>query len=372
MLAYLVGSYLWFLYALALSVVCHEAGHYVAARLVGERPWQITLGTGAKIAVWRFFGAKLAIHATLFSGAVLTVYRRSTKRRTRRFITILGGPLFNLFFAINFLYHWPHSFLRKDGIEWLPIFGAANLVMGVVNLIPFKGKFMGIAIDSDGRQLLGIPFMKEEELSLNPLQDEWMKANDLIEEKKYDAALKIYDTYASNLDANKIQYINVAVLHIKQGRYSEAQSILQNLLHHINDPDVKVFETYVYHNLAYVYLLLDKLDEAQDMILKARALAGKFMAVESLHGYILVEQGRATEAIPLLAKHFREDLIGTDTLETAMYLAVAYADLDQLEKAKKLWRKIEQHTAVLDADEACLFRRLAPKIQDRILTPFLK
>ncbi len=104
-----------FLVALALLIVVHEYGHYLAARLCGVRVLRFAIGFGRPLATWRSGGdaTEWVIGAVPFGGYVKMLderegpvapqeLARAFNRQSvwRRIVIVSAGPLFNFVFAI--------------------------------------------------------------------------------------------------------------------------------------------------------------------------------------------------------------------------------------------------------------------------------
>jgi len=207
-----------------------------------------------------------------------------------------------------------------------------------------------------------IPFLREDELAQSPLDEEWLRANDCIEDKRFEEALAIYQRFEGELDNNKIQYINIAVAYIRLGRYEEALVTLEKLLAYKDEADVKKVAVYIFHNLAYVFLLLDRLDEAWDNASVAKELARGFDKVDCLHAYLMVEKGKAKDALYTLEKNFDMFFYNEDSIGTGIMLVSAYLDLGNTKKALKIWNRLKVLEMQLDPDVRTIFKRVEAKV----------
>ena len=104
-----------FLVALALLIVVHEYGHYLAARLCGVRVLRFAIGFGRPLATWRRGrdATEWVIGAVPFGGYVKMLderegpvapqeLARAFNRQSvwRRIVIVSAGPLFNFLFAV--------------------------------------------------------------------------------------------------------------------------------------------------------------------------------------------------------------------------------------------------------------------------------
>lgn len=111
----LVQTIVAFLVALAVLIVVHEYGHFLAARLCRVKVLRFSVGFGRPIASWRGGGdaTEWVIAAIPFGGYVKMLDERESPVRPeeahrafnrqsvgRRFLIVAAGPLFNFVFAI--------------------------------------------------------------------------------------------------------------------------------------------------------------------------------------------------------------------------------------------------------------------------------
>jgi regulator of sigma E protease len=104
-----------FLVALAILIVVHEYGHYLAARLCNVRVLRFSVGFGRSLATWRLGrdATEWTIAAIPFGGYVKMldereapvdakeVHRAFNRQGVgRRFLIVIAGPVFNFLFAI--------------------------------------------------------------------------------------------------------------------------------------------------------------------------------------------------------------------------------------------------------------------------------
>jgi hypothetical protein len=147
-----IGLLVAFVVSIWLHVIVHEAGHAVAGLAGGLKP--VAFGVGplrmertAHGWRWRRGGALAGISGF----ALLLPPADARPRRREQALYLLGGPLSNLLVGVPILLL---SMAAPPG-AWTVVgyaFGIAGIVLGVVNLVPFKTA--GWLSDGAGLQLL--------------------------------------------------------------------------------------------------------------------------------------------------------------------------------------------------------------------------
>lgn len=148
-------AWLPFLLALALTpwlhIVVHEAGHALAGTLFGQNVFALGVGRwrlerGQKRWHWRRGTAVKGI-----SGFAILIPRAGREpTRTDMVMYFLGGPLVNLLTAaLIFVVVWIWKPALGPASAWLGA-GCAALILGVINLVPFRSA----GWYSDGMSLL--------------------------------------------------------------------------------------------------------------------------------------------------------------------------------------------------------------------------
>ncbi len=365
-IGYVVLNFVAIYYAQLLALVIHESGHYLAALMVGEKPWRITLGKGHVAAKVNFFGTKLVINTVMTAGMVHTLFQNHRYVKLRHFFYILAGPLANLLVGALCWLLVPLSFSVSTHINWWGIFFLMNMLAGIVNLFPFKVKLLGMKVNSDGLQLLKLPWKNKDELLKSTILEQWLLAYDRIEERDYVTASHIYETHSSALDAHPEQKINLGLIYLKLERFAEAVTMWEALLPRVSDKLLKPSEAVLYNNLAYGYVLLDRLEEASTYINKAIGTKTGLPVVQQTYAAVLIERGQYEEGIAILIKDTRSNFDQSSLAFNAMYLAWAYGELDQAKKSAAYWSFFCESKSKLDADTLFLGNRIEGKLAARL------
>jgi hypothetical protein len=136
----------------------HEAGHAIAARLLGWHVGRIVLGFGS---TWRRFqlgSARLEIRAFPLTGFVSCVPTHLRQPRLRNALVYFAGPASDLLVAaLVILLVGPARLLVPAtdlGMIALQALAVAGVTQGILNLIPFSASAGGTEIPNDGLGIL--------------------------------------------------------------------------------------------------------------------------------------------------------------------------------------------------------------------------
>lgn len=115
-------SYLAVFAVLSLLIVVHEAGHLLAARLVGIPIHSFSVGFGPRLWSRRWGRVEYVLRALPLGGFVVPAIEESELRIVplwRRLVFFLGGPLANLLLTLP-----PFALLNltRQGFSWLNLF----------------------------------------------------------------------------------------------------------------------------------------------------------------------------------------------------------------------------------------------------------
>lgn len=132
-----------------LTIVLHEGGHLLAARLQGMTVSELKLGWFVLTPRWRGYKFEFRRRGSMFGGMVkATVGSRSVRREMILFV--LGGPAMNLvcgfIFSVATWLAFVHTAITLAGACFAV--ALANVYMGLANLLP-----VGRRIPSDGSRL---------------------------------------------------------------------------------------------------------------------------------------------------------------------------------------------------------------------------
>lgn len=150
----LIDFILFIIFAVPFSVLVHEMGHAIAARLFKAENIMVSIGSGKEIGLLRLVQIEVVFHMNLIIGGYTSWHGRAGMKSWKYAGISLGGPVasgcaaFLLFFFLG-----PFT---PAVIEWTMLF---NFWLLIVNLIPFR---IG-SRESDGFMMLAALFSKRHE-----------------------------------------------------------------------------------------------------------------------------------------------------------------------------------------------------------------
>jgi hypothetical protein len=152
-----------------LLTIPHEIGHALMARLVGAKVLMVRLGSGRKLGVVQAFGIPWHVHLGIGGLSYSQDVVPDSKRfRLRNWMIIAAGPGTNLLLAACGMVLgriWGvDDLFPKEGYAVVQAFVVANLIGALVALWPWTMYQEGEEFPTDGRQLLTIPWMTDEEV----------------------------------------------------------------------------------------------------------------------------------------------------------------------------------------------------------------
>ena len=138
-----------FAMGVCVGVVWHEAGHGVAGWLVGKPVRVMNFGAGRPIWIGRWPRPLVVVRPNLFYGHVVTLWR-PRQSVLAGVVSALGGMAGNcVLFALLALaaISWP------GWSAYCATLGGAQVFLILCSLVPFEGRFEGLAVRSDGALL---------------------------------------------------------------------------------------------------------------------------------------------------------------------------------------------------------------------------
>lgn len=142
-MALVITAVATFLLGLPLTFLLHEAGHGIAAKIVGATVVRFQIGVGQPLKSAFVFGVEWVIADRLTGARTVIAPLSNTGWRWRRFAVAVGGPIFSALVGVLSL-GFALSTLLGSGVLTpvalaAGIFGGLNLVE-LVNLVPLEGR----------------------------------------------------------------------------------------------------------------------------------------------------------------------------------------------------------------------------------------
>ena len=336
----LLGALLRNLFLLDLfliaSIVPHELGHAVMARMLGWRVFQIVIGVGKPCLKWRWRGIQFDLRWLPLGGITLMAPAGNAWFRVKRFLSVLAGPAVNAGMAAATLWIWQGPVSEWDPIT-LPtvpqLFVFANLWVLAVNLWPHNAK-ESLRMPTDGKQLLDSFSRKHlaEALALRFA----LEATSCRERKDLAGARDWCDRglalYPDNVHLLSLTGVN----HLDLQHYVEAREVFHRLL--AREKQASSLASVLMNNIAYANALSGNpewLAEADAFSRNAYAQLPWIPAIVGTRGTVLLALGQIDEATKLLSKSFEEHESPISKAENACHLAIAHARSEQLDKARR-------------------------------------
>ncbi len=361
-LANIVFNLLLFLIGLKLAVLIHEFGHLLFAKFVGGTPRRLILGNGHKVAETKFKGVKLILNSNFNSGLAYAAFNNLSFIRTKLLVFTLGGLLANFLIAALLILLFGFTTDTSEGIHLSSAICIANVLSGVSVLIPYYSSYQGIRLYSDGLSILRIPFHKNSQLVEISSVNELLDAFDLFESKKYIEAIAVYENFQLKTEGSKNVNINLSMAYLKLGNYERAIELMEELLPLIDEKPFKRLKNLIYNNLAWVYLLLNRIEEADKYSRLAYQVNPKYENVRGTRASVLIEKGKFAEGKNLLINDVDFNFPNSQTLGAAIYLSLAFHELEDHKKAEKYLQFVEDNLNILDIDEKTLYCRVKEKM----------
>jgi tetratricopeptide (TPR) repeat protein len=155
-----------FLALLPAVILSHEAGHALAAWLLGLRVFSFTVGHGRLLGWVRLLGVRWQLRVMPNAGLVEAAHPTLRFCRLKQFLVVLAGPLTNALLMAAALWWWPPTVLYRRALagelavgHFVALtFAWANFLSLLGTLLPIQLRQGGRLFSSDGRELLKIPF----------------------------------------------------------------------------------------------------------------------------------------------------------------------------------------------------------------------
>ncbi|WP_158856785.1 M50 family metallopeptidase [Lunatibacter salilacus] len=345
------------LIGLKFAIFVHEIGHLIFAKMVNGIPRRIIFGNGDKVCQFNVRGVKLVLNSKLDRGLIISEFEDTRFIRCKLIFYACGGFLANFIVAFAFIL----LSINPEAIYFSATFALANLLLGIFSLLPSYTKIQGVKIDSDGLSILKITFLKKSTLQESLASVKLFVAEDYFESKEFEKSIVIYEDLQSKIKNSKYLNLFLSLAYMKLGYFQKSIELMCDLLPSIDEEAFKNLKFIIYNALAWEYLLVNNLEEAD----KFSKLTNQFIEnnefIRGTTASILIEKGQLEEGLRLITNDVDFNLPNNQSLSAAMYIGYAYAGLGDNQNAKKYMEFVDLNSNVLDLDEKFLYERIKEK-----------
>jgi len=362
-----VGWIVGFVLSRIITTFFHEMGHAIPALMYTEGPVKIHLGSyGKEKNSAKFIWGRLQtiLNFNVFNWNIGMCSYDGTKNRKHIFWIVLGGPLFSLIFGGFLLFLILTNNFSDGVITILTVFILAAVFDFFVNMIPSIGSMQndnGEPILSDGTILFSLFYSRN-------FSEEFLKAEDLFGEKKYDEAILLYQKIINDDDDKTPYRMSLIQALVDAERFDEAAEQIEILkernqfgrgdLHWLGEISMKsqkyyeaisYFNDYLYKNYedvevlykrGYCYIQIAEYGKAIQNFDSALIYQPKFNKALTFRGLAKIRSGYLEEG-----KSDVEQSMKIDDKDPYIYLTLGYyyqqnrnrdAALENFKKAKEM------------------------------------
>lgn len=345
------------------AIILHETGHLIFAKLVGGIPKRMVLGRGHKVFKKEIGGAKIILNSNLNSGLAYASFKNMRFIHLKLVFFFCGGFVVNFAFSAAIFLIFDTGLRRSTEPDFIGTFGDANLLAGLFAIIPYRSTYQGLKIASDGLSILQIPFRKKQDLTEWTDVNESLEAYDLMEEKKYDEAISLYEKLMLRVKNPKLLNLNLGLAFMKLGNLAKATELLEELIPLIDEKPYEPFRPIIHNALGWQYLLENRLEEADKYSELAYNADPRSEYICGTRGSVLIELNRISEGKSMLSKDLNLKFVNSHILAAAIYTALAFAKNGEPEKAEKYLAFLKENSASLEWDENLLYERALIQIK---------
>ncbi|RNI26902.1 tetratricopeptide repeat protein [Rufibacter latericius] len=350
-----------------IALITHELGHLLFAKLVGGTPRRMVLGRGHEVYRTEIMGVKVIINSNVNSGLAFANFDSPKLIKLKLILFTSGGFIVN--FATAALLFWFNGFGidPETGVHASSVIGWVCLLTGVTSLIPTKSSYQGMRVFSDGLSIFRIPFYKQENLTEVSLTGKFMDAYDLFEAKEYAQAIKIYQYCLTRNPRLVLPIMNIGLAYLKLGNYQQSTHYLETLIPMMEETENVGYRPIVYNGLAWNYLLVENLAEADRFSELAYSILPTSEHIRGTRGSALIASGRYDEGIKLLINEVDFKFPNSSTLAASIFLVQAYHGLKNKSEVRTYLTFVESNIEKLETDEKLLFGRISQRITSKEL-----
>jgi hypothetical protein len=327
---------------LTFSIAIHEAGHAIAACMVGLRVAQVEVGVGRRVARWRWRETTIVVHALPFGGFTRPISVRVPESRWRYAACVAAGPLATLAIVVAVMF-WPTPLGFLQGLfptEATAGRFAARDLLAFINITALAaGVIPSRSNDgtgaNDGMLLVGL-LRRTQGLDKSWMAAILQEARESSERDDHEGARRLLEGAMQRAPDEWVLRHFMAVTLMDLGRFSEARDLLVPLLE-----DERVAEQIwiVRNNIAWVDFLLrdDGLRAEADEHSAAVAAHYRDLQVApalGTRGAVLFWLGRPQQAIGFLESAYHLNSSLAHRAVNACCLAMSMAALKRWPEAE--------------------------------------
>ena len=316
-----------------LSILFHELGHYICAKIVKFQPYSVKVGKGHKILVRKIFNTRFELRLSP-SGGLTSVSLNNLKwLKPRLLLYYSGGLIVNaslcyLFVSLFFIYQ-ESAFIFVAIIEFLMFCNA---------VIPNTVIINNIQTYTDGKQILITLFSDVSQMFVSVIE-------------AYQKNLLRYDNSSEN---SKKFFLNNDLQALQNLIYAETERMEKNIelsielfLDILKLPDLSNGEkAFILDHLASIVVIdgyTQYLEKANIWSQKALNLVPNCPTIKGTRGAVLIELKYYEEGKEILLPLTTEDNEKNDIAICSCYLAKADYFLGNIDQSEKWLIKAEEN-----------------------------
>ncbi|WP_392535959.1 M50 family metallopeptidase [Nostoc sp. C117] len=331
----LIGAYFSIYIWAYFSIFCHEMGHFIAAKIMGLKPYLVKIGTGKRMLDFKL--SNLIIEFNLMpNGGITYVSNLSLHNIKPKLIFMyLAGPMINCFLLVLIISIYNQRILHyifANHVYILEAFAIFEVLLIIGNLLPSEFTIYGQKHSNDGKQVLDVLTKTNEQF----IQKKLGLARYTI--NKNDSSIDFF-----NNDLKTLQILYEAQVEFDKRNFNQAIKLLEPIV--INERLIVRDKLYILDILVSIVIEHEQmkyLQKADTWSLQALTLAGDIKTIQGTRGAILIELGRYSEGKQMLLPltEAGNDLI--DIAYSCCYIAKADYFLGNENQVKDWLNKAKQ------------------------------
>lgn len=183
---------------------------------------------------------------------------------------------------------------------------------------------MGAIVPNDGLLLQQLILGGPDFLKSQAKNEEIILAFNHMEDIEYEDSLKAWEQIEQQDDEIPEVMFYKSTCHLKLGNIDTALDLLLKFKCYMDEKNQKQLEAYLHNNLAWIYLLLDEMDKAEEHARIAMRKNKKIPYAQGTSGAILIELGRWKKGENLLNELVDFNFPNSITLMAAAHLGLGY------------------------------------------------